>query len=57
VLLGLRATDHVASDGIAVGTAEVFDRTGTLGTATVTSLANTRRTVDLRGGVHDHGSA
>lgn len=55
--LGLRATDHVASDGIAVGTAEVYDATGPIGTATVTALANTRRTVDLRGGVHDHGSA
>lgn len=57
VRLGLRATDHVASDGIAVGTAEVYDATGPIGTATVTALANTRRTVDLRGGVHDHGSA
>ncbi|THI96666.1 thioesterase family protein [Nocardioides sp.] len=45
--LGLRTTDHVASAGVAVGTAEVFDRLGPIGTATVTSLANTRRTVDL----------
>jgi hypothetical protein len=45
--LGLRTTDHVASDGVAVGTAEVFDRLGSFGTATVTSLANTRRTVDF----------
>ena len=55
--LGLRATDHVAADGIAVGTAEVYDASGPIGTATVTSLANTRRTVDLSGGVEDHGSA
>lgn len=45
--IGLRAIDHVAADGIAVGTAEVFDRAGTLGTTTVTALANTRHSVDL----------
>lgn len=54
--LGLRAADHVATDGIAVGTAEVFDGTGVIGTATVTSLANTRRTVDLSGGVEPRGA-
>ncbi|WP_435769908.1 acyl-CoA thioesterase domain-containing protein [Nocardioides sp. SYSU DS0651] len=47
--LGLRTTDHVAADGVAVGTAEVFDRRGPIGTATVTSLANSRRTVDFSG--------
>lgn len=57
VLLGLRATEHLAVDGIAVGSAEVFDRTGVLGTATVTALANTRRTVDLSAGVGVDGSA
>jgi hypothetical protein len=57
ISIGLRATDHLAHDGIAVGTAEVFDRAGSLGTATVTSLANTRRTVDLSGGVSLEGSA
>lgn len=45
--VGLRAVDHAAADGIAVGTAEVFDRSGTLGTATVTAVANTRRRVDF----------
>ncbi|GAA3818663.1 acyl-CoA thioesterase domain-containing protein [Nocardioides panacisoli] len=45
--IGLRALDHVSRDGIAVGTAEVFDRAGPLGSATVTALANTRRTVDF----------
>lgn len=45
--VGLRAIDHVSADGLAVGTAEVFDRAGTLGTATVTALANSRRSVDL----------
>lgn len=47
--LGIRATDHVAHEGLAVGTAEVFDRTGALGTATVSAMANSRRTVDLGG--------
>lgn len=57
ISIGLRATDHVAHAGIAAGTAEVFDRDGSLGTATVTSLANARRTVDLSGGVSLEGSA
>lgn len=47
VEIGLRAVDHVAHDGIAVGTAEVFDRAGSFGTATVTALSNSRRTVDF----------
>ncbi|KAA1416023.1 thioesterase family protein [Nocardioides humilatus] len=47
--LGLRALDHVAADGLAVGVAEVFDRRGPLGTATVAALVNTRRSVDLAG--------
>lgn len=45
--IGLAAMDRVEHDGIAVGTAAVFDRSGQLGTAVVTSLANTRRTVDF----------
>jgi hypothetical protein len=47
VQVGLRTLEHLAADGVAVGTAEVFDRAGSIGTATVTALANTRRTVDL----------
>lgn len=47
VVLGLRTVAHVADDGIAAGTAEVFDRRGPIGTVTVSSLANTRRTVDF----------
>ncbi|UDY22196.1 acyl-CoA thioesterase domain-containing protein [Nocardioides sp. Kera G14] len=43
--VGIRATDHVSSEGIAAGTAELFDRAGTFGTSTVTALANARRTV------------
>lgn len=47
--VGLEASDHTAYDGIAVGTATLFDRRGRFGTATVTALANARRTVDLSG--------
>lgn len=47
VEIGLSAIDRVEADGIAVGTAAVFDRTGTLGTVVTTSLANAKRTVDL----------
>jgi hypothetical protein len=49
ISVGLRATDHVAHDGVAVGVAEVFDRRGTIGTVSVASLANTRRSVDFSG--------
>lgn len=45
--IGLAAVDRVEHDGIAVGTAAVFDRQGQLGTAVVTSLVNARRTVDF----------
>ena len=45
--VGLSATDRVEIDGIAVGTAEVFDRAGPLGTAMVTSLANGKRPVSF----------
>lgn len=46
--IGLSALDRVESDGIAVGTAAVFDRDGQLGTVMTTSIANTRRAVDFR---------
>lgn len=45
--IGLSATDRVEHAGIAVGTAEVFDRAGPLGTAMVTALANARRPVSF----------
>ncbi|MCW2818900.1 MAG: Thioesterase-like superfamily protein [Marmoricola sp.] len=51
--IGLRARDRVSADGIAVGDVVVFDRTGRLGAAVVTSIANTRRTVDLGGSQDD----
>ncbi|MDP3893664.1 MAG: thioesterase family protein, partial [Nocardioides sp.] len=45
--IGLEAADHVAHDGIAVGTATIFDRSGPLGTSVVTALSNARRAVDF----------
>ena len=45
--IGLLATDRVEHDGIAVGTAAIFDRRGPLGTVMVAALANAGRTVDL----------
>jgi hypothetical protein len=45
--IGLLATDRVEHDGIAVGSATIFDRRGPLGTVMVAALANARRTVDL----------
>jgi hypothetical protein len=41
--IGMRALDHIAADGLVVGAAEVFDRFGVLGIATVTGLANKHR--------------
>ncbi len=51
--IGLEAVDRVECDGIAVGTARMFDRTGVFGTVTVTALENAAHTVDLR--QHGHG--
>lgn len=45
--IGLSALNWHAHDGIAIGTATVFDREGAFGTSTVTSLANARRSVDF----------
>jgi hypothetical protein len=47
VEIGLAATDRFQDDGIAIGTAAVFDRAGQVGVAMVTTLANTRRRVDF----------
>ena len=47
VEIGLHALDRVESDGIAVGTAAVFDRQGPLGNVLVTSIVNARRAVDF----------
>lgn len=54
--VGLSAVDRVEHDGVAVGTAAVFDRTGPIGTAVVTSLSNARRAIDFEQVVyHDDG--
>jgi Thioesterase-like superfamily len=45
--IGLLATDRIEHDGIAVGSAAIFDRSGPLGTVMVAALANAGRTVDL----------
>jgi Thioesterase-like superfamily len=45
--VGIAALSRSANDGIAIGTAVVFDRAGVIGTTTITSLANTRRAVDF----------
>ncbi|MFJ4657326.1 acyl-CoA thioesterase domain-containing protein [Nocardia sp. NPDC088792] len=45
--LGLQAQDQVSSNGIVVGTALMYDRTGPLGTTVITGLSNARRQVDL----------
>lgn len=45
--IGLSAISWYAEDGIGTGTATVFDRRGPIGTSTVTSLANARRSVDF----------
>lgn len=47
VEIGLVALDRVESDGIAVGTAAVFDRVGPIGEVVMTSLVNARRAVDF----------
>jgi hypothetical protein len=47
--IGLLATDRVERDGIAVGTATIYDREGALGSVITAALANARRTVDLGG--------
>lgn len=47
VEIGPAAIDRVESDGIAVGTAAVFDRQGPLGEVVTTSLVNAKRSVDF----------
>ncbi|WP_067693477.1 acyl-CoA thioesterase domain-containing protein [Nocardia jejuensis] len=45
--VGLHAVNHVASAGIVVATATMYDRLGPLGTTVVTGVSNARRQVDL----------
>jgi len=47
--LGVQADSHFAADGIAVGTATLFDDAGAFGTATITSLANPAAQIDFTG--------
>lgn len=44
--VGLVAMDRIEQDGVAVGTAIVFDRAGQLGSATVVAVANPNRSID-----------
>lgn len=44
--LGLRADDALAADGVLIGTATIYDRTGPLGTCVVTSLSNADKLID-----------
>ena len=45
--IGLVALDRTSHAGVVSGVAAMFDRAGRCGTVTVTSLVNSRRTVDL----------
>ena len=47
--VGIEADDHISSDGLAVGTATMFDRGGPIGTCVVSALSNARRQVDFAG--------
>ncbi len=49
--IGLAAIDRVSHDGIAVGTATVFDRHGRIGTSVTSAISNAKRAVDFT--VHD----
>jgi hypothetical protein len=45
--IGMTAVERTEHDGIASGTAIVYDRAGVIGAAMVASLANARRTVNF----------
>jgi len=46
--IGVEADHHISADGIAVGSATLYDRNGPIGSCTVTALANAQRQVDLK---------
>ncbi|MEV4129479.1 acyl-CoA thioesterase domain-containing protein [Nocardia sp. NPDC049707] len=48
--IGVEADSHISADGIAVGSATLFDRHGSFGTCVVTALANAARQVDFADG-------
>jgi hypothetical protein len=45
--LGLRADSTIASAGISIGAATLYDRAGAVGTCVVTTLSNARRQIDF----------
>lgn len=45
--VGVEADGHIAADGIAVGSATLYDAHGPVGSSIVTALANARRQVDV----------
>ncbi|MFC9892758.1 acyl-CoA thioesterase domain-containing protein [Nocardia sp. NPDC127579] len=45
--IGLEADNHLSADGVAVGSATLFDRRGAFGTCVVTALANAQRAVNF----------
>lgn len=45
--IGIEADNHLSSDGIAVGTATLFDRHGPFGSAMTTAVVNARRNIDF----------
>ncbi|GAA4483463.1 hypothetical protein GCM10023094_35050 [Rhodococcus olei] len=45
--LGLRSDGAVASGGISIGTATLYDRVGPLGTCVVTTRSNARLPIDF----------
>ncbi|WP_336083455.1 acyl-CoA thioesterase domain-containing protein [Nocardia sp. SSK8] len=47
--LGLRADNTIASEGISIGSATLYDRSGAVGTCVVTTLSNARRQIDFTG--------
>ncbi|WP_433599992.1 thioesterase family protein [Nocardia sp. CA-135953] len=48
--IGVEADSHISADGIAVGSATLFDRHGSFGTCVVTALANADRQIDFGNG-------
>lgn len=46
---GVEADNHISTDGVAVGTATLFDRHGSFGTGMVTCLANAARSISFAG--------
>lgn len=45
--LGLRADQTISAQGISIGNATLYDRTGLVGTCSVTTLSNARRQIDF----------